>query len=256
MITANKRLGQHFLKNESILDKIVDLLDPNLKVVEVGAGSGYLTQILAQKFKKIIAIEKDERFKVDLDKIKNTQSIIGDITELDLDKITSDAYQAVGNLPYYLEKKIIHLFFKLRHSPQKMVFLIQREVAEELCQADFTLFSVSVKFYCKPKCGFIIKKGSFSPMPKVDGRMVILENINYPLPFGLQRKKIEKDFFRLLHFGFSSPRKKLFNNLVNGLKIEKQTLQKILIRAKIESGIRAQNMDLEKWLKLYKNLPH
>jgi 16S rRNA (adenine1518-N6/adenine1519-N6)-dimethyltransferase len=253
MIKANKSLGQNFLENENILKRIAGLLDPNLPVVEVGAGLGYLTRVLAAEH-QVIAIEKDERFEQDLKAIKNVQVQIGDIMALDLDSILPAKYQAVGNLPYYLEKKIIHLFFKLNNPPTKAVFLIQKEVADELCQVKLSLFALSVKFYCHPRCEFVIKKGSFKPTPKVDGRVIVLEDMNYSLPFNLKREAIEKDFFRLLHFGFSSPRKKLLNNLAAGLNLEKSALQKVLIAAKIEEDIRAEDIDLDCWLKLLKIL--
>jgi 16S rRNA (adenine1518-N6/adenine1519-N6)-dimethyltransferase len=277
MLKTNKALGQNFLKDENILERIAGLLEPDLPVVEIGAGLGYLTRVLAQNY-QVIAIEKDERFEADLGAIKNVELNLGDVMDLDLEKILPVKYQVAGNLPYNLSKKIIHLFFKLKNPPQKMVFLIQKEVGNELCQANFTfplesltksrtsisnkkrevgermkltLFSLSVKFYCHPACGFIVKKGSFNPMPKVDGRVIVLDDIGYPLPFGLNREQIEKDFFQLLHFGFSSPRKKLLNNLTAGLSLDKISLQKILIRAKIEEGKRAEDVPLESWLKLF-----
>lgn len=264
MIKTNKSLGQNFLQNENILQRIADLLIPDLPVLEIGAGTGNLTKILAQSH-KVLAIEKDERFKEILEKIPNVTLQIRDVMEMDK-SILPDKYQVVGNLPYYLEKKIIQKFIQqnnpeqqskgsqIDNPPQKIVFLIQKEVADELCQAKFTLFSLSVKFYCHAKCGFRIKKGSFQPMPKVDGRMIILEDIGYPLPFGLKRQKIEKNFFQLLHFGFSSPRKKLLNNLSVGLKLDKPTLQKLLIRAKIEIAARSEDVELESWLALLNNL--
>lgn len=253
MLKANKHLGQNFLKDENILKRIVGLLDSDLPVVEIGAGPGYLTKFLVKKY-QVIAIEKDERFESYLKKIDNVRVELGDVMSLDLDQILPDQYQVVGNLPYNASKKIIQFFFEQANLPKKTVFLIQKEVADELCQQDSTIFSLSVKFYCHPRCGFVIKKGSFRPMPKVDGRIIILENFDYPLPFNLKRRKIEKNFFRLLRIGFSSPRKKLINNLANGLNLEKKLLEKILDSFKIKKDSRPEVLDLLSWLKLFQSI--
>ena len=250
MVKAKKALGQNFLENKNILKRIVGLLDYDLPVVEIGAGPGYLTKLLAEKY-QVTAIEKDERFESRLNLINNVRVVMGDVLNLDLVKILPDPYQLIGNLPYNVSKKIIQLFFKQADLPEKAVFLIQREVADELCQSKKSLFSLSVEFYCFPRREFLVKAGSFKPKPKVDGRVIVLENFCYPLPFKLKREKIEKNFFRLLRFGFSSPRKKLINNLAVGLKVEKLILQNLLEKATIKKDARAEDVSFLNWLKIY-----
>jgi len=258
MFKPNKSLGQHFLRDKEIIEKIAKLADKKMPIIEIGPGGGALTRNLSQ-ISSVLAIEKDERFKNELKKIKNLEVIYSDILTFDLEKLLREKriknYQIFGNLPYNIEKPIIQKILKLKPAPQKAIFLIQKEVAEKLCGKKKSIFAASVESYAKARCLFSVPKTAFSPKPKVDGEVIELTNFDWPLPYGLIRQPAEeKDFLRLIKFGFSSPRKKLINNLSAGLKINRETLKKILFQAKIEKSARAEELDIEQWLKLYKIL--
>ncbi len=253
---ANKSLGQHFLQDKSILQRIADMALDKVPVVEIGAGRGELTSFLAQR-NKVLAIEKDRRFKNFLRIIPNVHVLMADIREVDLEeaikKLDWRNFQLFGNLPFCLEKPILQKVATLRVRPQKAVFLINKEVAEQFGERK-SLFALSIEFWAKVRVAFLVPKTAFVPPPKVDGAVIEMNQFGFVLPFGLKRREIYDDFLRLLKHGFSSPRKKLINNLAGGLRIEKCVLQKIFRSAKIDLNSRAENLQLEDWLRLWLSL--
>jgi len=251
MLKPDRHLGQHFLKDKKILKKIADLAISNLPIIEIGAGRGELTKYLAQKA-EVIALEKDKRFRKVLKTIPKTRVIIADALQFlrcNL-KYLKKNYQVFGNLPFYLEKPIIQQVLQLQPPPKKAVFLINKEVAEGSLGKK-SLFALSVEFFANVRVLFSVSKKKFFPEPKVDGRVIVIKDIGYKLPFHLDRKKIEQNFFYFLKLGFSSPRKKLINNLVRGLNVKKQILQKAFFQAKIELNKRAEDLGLNQWLDLF-----
>ena len=251
-----KKLGQNFLQDKTFLKRIVGLALKQTPVIEIGGGKGELTSFLAKE-NKVLVIEKDKRYKNFLRVVPNTSVLIADIRDVDLDKEIVKhkwkKFQVFGNLPFYLEKPIIQKILALKSKPQKAVFLINKEVAEKFAEKK-SIFSLSVEFCAQAKVLFFVPKEAFWPQPKVDGAVIELSNFSYPLPFGLKRDKIKKDFLRLIKHGFSRPRKKLINNLVAGLRKEKSVLQKKFKSAKIDLNIRAEDLSLEEWLRLFFNL--
>lgn len=251
-----KKLGQHFLKDQDILSKIANLALPQVPVIEIGAGRGELTSFLAKR-NKVLAIEKDRRWRDFLRIIPNVLFLIADIRDVDLDrKIAKQGwknFQVFGNLPFYLEKPIIQKVLALKNKPKKAVFLINKEVAERFGRKK-SVFSLSVEFYAKARVLFSVSKRAFTPQPKIDGAVVELVDFDFALPFGLRRSDIKDDFLRLIKHGFSRPRKKLINNLAGGLKRDKIALQKVFKLAKIDLGIRAEDLVLREWLILFLNL--
>lgn len=247
----NKSLGQHWLKNREILDKIAEYaVDSSAyknseTCVEIGPGLGTLTSSLLKRFNKVIAIEYDTRLADNLPKSfpgKNLEVINADILDYDFNKI-DQPYAVAGNIPYYITSPIIEKLLKLQNLPTRIVLLIQKEVAERIVSEKETQLSLFVKNYADVKSGIVVKKDEFTPPPKVDSQVIILE------PHSLV---INDEVFDLIRIGFKSPRKKLIGNLTS-LK-SREDLIKLFTELKIPIDVRPGDLHLEEWQKIHNKI--
>lgn len=251
-IWTKKSLGQHWLINRGALGKIATAgnLSANDIVLEVGPGTGNLTELLLAQAGKVIAVEKDESLiKVLHDKfateIKNHKLEIfsGDILTVSPEALglTDQNYKVIANLPYYLTGEFLRLWLGRVPQPNLMVLLLQKEVVERIVaqpanrRKKESLLSLSVKVFGKPKMLGVVRAGSFAPAPAVDSAILLVENINRENLEGIDEEK----FFAFLKKGFAHKRKLLQNNL--GIKLENQKA-------------RAEDLKLEEWLNLFKKL--
>ena len=174
---ASKGLGQNFLIDKNILNKILEAADlkSDDTVLEVGPGLGTLTQELAKKAKRVIAVEKDETMieilKETLAEYKNVEVINEDILKYDLQ--IAD-YKLVANIPYYLTSPLIRKFLESKNPPKEIVLMMQKEVAQRICAkpGDMSLLAVSVQFYADAKIISIVSKNCFYPAPKIDSAII------------------------------------------------------------------------------------
>ena len=264
-IKAKKSLGQNFLKDDAVLQRIVQnaKLSKDDVVVEIGPGQGVLTELLAKKCKKVIAIELDDRLVEFLQKKfenqKNIEILHDDILKINLPKLVTDyelptaGYKVVANLPYYITSPIIRLFLETQYPPKEMILMVQKEVAERICEkaGKMSILAVSVQYYAEPEYLFTVPKESFEPMPKVESAVI---RITYNIEHETQNKEGTKKFFRIVRAGFSAKRKTLINNLSNGLKIDKKEIEEKLIVLGFSKNTRAQELGVEDWNKLDKML--
>ncbi len=250
----SKKLGQNFLVSEKILKKIVKIANLNQKetVLEIGPGVGNLTQELAKKAKKVIAVEKDEKMveiaKEVLKNFKNVEIVLGDILKLSNKDLKLDGnYKLVANLPFYLTGAVIKKFLEEKLPPKEMILMVQKEVAERICAfgPKMNLLALSVQFYGKPSIEFVVPKKFFWPRPKVDAAIVKISKIE-----GKKEKKFKEAFFKLVKIAFSHPRKQLINNLVSGLKIDKIKIKEWLLKNDIDPRKRAEDLNFKDWLNL------
>ncbi len=241
-----KYLGQHFLKNKNVARKIIEAANVNKDdvVLEVGPGKGALTEILLQKAKKVIAVEKDKEladFLMDKFKGQKNLSVIND----DILKISARGgnYKIVANIPYYITSYFLRKFLESDFQPVLMALMLQKEVAERIVARNSkeSLLSISVKAYGQPKIIAKVSAKNFLPAPKVDSAIILIDNISKN--FFKKNKIDEEKFFQLLRQGFSHKRKLLKNNL----KIDTEVLQK----CKIPPLARAEELSLEQWKHLY-----
>jgi len=258
---AQKRLGQHFLINAEILDRIVTAakLTSADEVLEIGPGFGTLTRALAQKAHRVVAVEKD------IAMVKACRGINADLTNIKVvegnalalaeeffrQNFPKKHYKVVANLPYYLTSAIIRFFLNSPHRPDMMVLMVQKEVAERIVATppDANLLSVAVQFYGKPEIITLVPKQNFWPMPKVDSAVIRITP-HKKAPADIDDHK----FFRLVKAGFGERRKQIHNSLAGGLRLEPALIQKILSKSGIEPTRRAQTLNLTEWIKLYKNI--
>lgn len=261
MIKAKKSLGQNFLKDDAVLQRIIESanLSKNDVVIEIGPGHGVLTELLARKCKKVIAIELDDRLiemlRNKLRNKENVEIIHNDILKINLPELVSKyeiqdtRYKTVANIPYYITAPIIRLLLETKIPPSEMILMVQKEVAERTCAkaGEMSILAVSVQYYAQPEYLFTVPKTAFDPMPKVDSAVIRIVTSNQQPVIS---KKNNRDFFRVVRAGFSAKRKTLVNNLANGLQLDKKTVEEKLIAFGFSKNTRAQELGVEDWQKL------
>ena len=251
-LDPRKGLGQNFLVEHSALMKIVGSagINPGESVLEIGAGLGSLTRLLALAAREVKAVEIDHRMIPVLNEVvngfSNVKVIQGDILTLDPGLlIGSDGYVVVANIPYYITSAIIRHLLENPLKPSRLVLTMQREVAERICAepGQLSLLALSVQVYGTPAITGIIPASAFYPAPKVDSATLRVDLHRQPLFNDKQREK----FFTLIRAGFSQKRKMLRNTLAVGLRISTDETVTCLRAAGIDPGRRAQTLSLVEW---------
>lgn len=250
-------LGQNFLVNNAYARKIVDAADiaHSDTVLEVGPGLGIVTQELAMRAGRVIAVEKDKKLSDYLKKRfdKSNIAIIEDDILAFYSKLTYygiTSYKIVANLPYQISARFLKLFLSEAHvKPQVLVITLQKEVAKKLIArpGSLTKLSLLAELYTQPSILFNISASHFYPTPKIQStlvKLIVREN----LPFIFPQEEII--FWRLVRAGFAAKRKKLVNNLAHGLHVSAESVRKMFILANLRENIRAQELKLSDWLTL------
>jgi len=252
-IKPSKGLGQNFLIDKIVLDKIIKTADikPTDVILEIGAGMGVLTQELAKKAKTVIAVEKDikmcEILKENFKGFKNIKIIQGDVLKIKDYEVKN--YKVVANLPYYITSPVIRKFLETDNKPELIVLMIQKEVAQRICAKPpkMSLLAVSVQFYAKPEIIEYVSKQCFWPKPKVDSAIIEIKPID----------KVQTDidlFFEIVKAGFSQPRKQIIGNFKNMLKLNKEKIELWLLKNKINFNQRAESLSIANWINLTNSL--
>jgi 16S rRNA (adenine1518-N6/adenine1519-N6)-dimethyltransferase len=268
-----KRLGQNFLTDKGVLERILEAADlsPHDTVVEIGPGLGILTKALAEKAKKVIAIEKDPRMVEILRKttedLPNIEIVQGDILGIVLNQVKHrpTSYKLISNLPYYITSPVIRKFLEARPQPKLMVLMVQKEVAQRICArpakrgearpsgtAKMNLLAVSVQFYAEPKIVSYVKRTSFWPSPNVDSAILRLKPILKPTIVSFNTS-LQGAFFRVVKAGFKHPRKQLLNNLSKGLGVKREKIAEWLRKNNLNPAQRAETLSLQDWIRLTKS---
>ena len=252
MAGPNKSLGQHWLKDRTVLAAIADCADinPDDTVLEIGPGLGTLTSELLRRAKKVVAVEFDAELARKLPAQfpgKDLEVITSDILSFDLTVLPKD-YVVVANVPYYITSKIVQLLMTVDNKPKMAVLLVQKEVAQRLAAkpGDMSILGISAQLFAEVSLGDVIPASFFTPPPKVDSQVVILKTRQTPFLTDVD----EKEFFRVVKAGFSSKRKKLRSSLSGGLNIDKSEVEDILQKAGVSPDSRAEELDLDQWVKL------
>jgi 16S rRNA (adenine1518-N6/adenine1519-N6)-dimethyltransferase len=251
-------MGQNFLVNAGVLANIIEAsnISPDDVVVEVGPGIGTLTQALAQKAKKVIAIEKDkamvEILKETMKEYNNVEIIHADILQPNSYTLDSRPYKVVANIPYYLTSALIRQFLEEKNQPESMILMIQKEVAQRICAKppSMSILAAAVQIYAEPKIISYVSKNSFWPAPEVDSAIIKI----IPHSSALSSAEFRNKFFRILKAGFSHPRKQLINNLSASLKKERGQTKEWLLKNSIQPTQRAETLTIEDWKDLANSL--
>lgn len=260
-LRPKKLLGQNFLINPEIFKEIIKSAELNKKdiILEIGAGLGTLTEKLSQQSRLVVAIEKDKNLADILKKItfpyNNIKIINDDVLKIfkdkeEFEKYKLKNYKIVANLPYNITSPVLKKFLTGYYKPSLMVLMVQKEVAEKIVNKPpkMSILSLSVQAYGQPEIVTYIKRSNFWPSPKVESAIIKIKNIGTRINFE------EKEFFKLIRIGFSSPRKTLINNLTAGFRKDKEDFKKLFRKIGFKKQIRAQELSLSDWQKLISEL--
>lgn len=223
-ITLSKEKGQHLLLNPTLLARLCDVGEVRNQdaILEIGAGVGNLTRVLAQRARKVLAIEIDRRFQPILEKIlapyPNVVLLFEDFLKMDKDRLCSllpPPFKVVSNIPFSITAPILQKLVELREILSSVVLTVQKEVADKLLpppNRHITPLSLYVTFHFKIERFFVIPKNTFFPPPEVDARVIRL--IPQSPPVSLQEEDKE-NFFHFLREILRYKRKNLKNALEN-----------------------------------------
>lgn len=238
---SKKSLGQNFLIDRQVAKDLVEAagIRKSDTILEVGAGTGALTKFLAQKAKKVIAVEIDPKLIPQLEKhmksFPNVEIINADILTLDMGEYQPG--KVVGSIPYQITSPLIHKILHSQVRPKLITFVVQKEVAEKICAVPpkATYLSNFVENFGKAQIIRTVKPGAFNPPPKVDS---VILHINFH-----DNPKIEDTYKleRLLHHGFQQQRK----------MIKHRFTAEVLKESQIPPHKRPANLTKEDWHRLY-----
>jgi len=261
-LRPQKQFGQNFLVSGGVLHDIVAAahLSNDDFVVEVGPGLGILTEALATRAGKVIAVEVDRGLATTLkEKLKSSGNVI--VLERDILEVSSEelmrsfgtiappAYKVVANLPYYISSAVINHFLGSAQKPGLMLVTVQKEVGKVISAkpGEMSFLSVLVQFYAKPTIVRAVPAGCFYPTPKVDS--VVLQLKLWPEP--PEKVSDVEDFFRFVKCGFRAPRKQLRNPLSACLGMNPSRVSAMLMDAGVDPVRRAETVSLHEWAIMY-----
>ena len=254
-IQPKKSLGQNFLVEPAGLMKVIDAaeLSGSEEVLEIGAGLGSLTYLLAQTCARVTTVEIDrhmlEPLAEALKPFTNVQIVPGDILELNPATLVSqESYVVVANIPYYITSAIIRHLLEAAVKPSRVILTIQKEVAQRIVARDgkMSLLSLSVFVFGDPEIVSTIPAGSFFPAPDVDSAVLRIRLHPEPL---IRSSQLDL-FFKLAHAGFGQKRKTLRNSLSAGLSLPANEVEARLLEADIEPSRRAETLSMAEWARL------
>ncbi|MFQ5616299.1 MAG: 16S rRNA (adenine(1518)-N(6)/adenine(1519)-N(6))-dimethyltransferase RsmA [Anaerolineales bacterium] len=250
-LRPKKSLGQNFLVDPAALQRVVNAggVGEGDSVLEIGAGLGSLTRLLAAQSGRVVAVEIDERLIPPLRQVltpfENVTIIQADILDLDPADLFDSPYLVIANIPYYITSAIIRRLLESERPPSRLVLTVQREVARRICAegGGMSLLALSVQVYGKPSVAARIPAAAFYPAPKVDSAVVRVDL--YPQP-RIPAEGLDT-FFRLAKAGFRQRRKMLRNALPAGMGWPKARADALLLAAGIDPQRRAETLNLEEW---------
>lgn len=256
-IKAKKSLGQNFLKDESILNKISESVttDEQDLIIEIGPGKGALTKHLIKKNSYLVCFEIDTRMKEILQSLENekTRIIYKDILESnileDIKDINYNNIYIIANIPYYITTPIIKKVMNLPKL-ESMSLLVQKEVGERLSSKpgnkSYGSLTVYLNYYFNIEYLFTVKNSCFEPMPKIDSAV-----INFKRKKNRPQVKNEEILFKLIEDSFRLKRKTLKNNLK---EYNWNKVLEILQKYNLPENIRAEEISLETFIDIANNL--
>jgi len=280
-LRAKKSLGQHFLNSVHVLEQIIGAADikSDKTILEIGPGTGVLTEALLKTGSKVVAVEKDARAIGLLQAKFSNQTASGQLTLISADILTLPVFETldsndhhkspnstpkpyiiVANIPYYITGAILEKFLEHEPRPQQMVLLVQKEVADRIAAKETTDFkesilSTSVKAFGEPKIIAKVPRGAFTPPPNVDSAILRIDNIS-DKNFATSCIEIPL-FFKILKAGFAHKRKYALNNLSEGIDNDPEIeakLKEVWKQLSLDEKIRAERLTLNNWFSIASHL--
>jgi 16S rRNA (adenine1518-N6/adenine1519-N6)-dimethyltransferase len=268
------KLGQHFLASDAAALRIVEALGDvsEATVLEIGPGRGAITELLARKARRLIAVELDRvlsaQLRMKFNMQPNVEIIEGDILKIELDTVfgakpgslrsglnfAPEPARVVGNLPYYITSDILLRLLEYNRYFSTIVVMVQKEVADRLAASagsrDYGLLSASAQLYGRIEQLFTLPPGTFSPPPKVHSSVVRITI--KPQLEALRIPQAEAEFIAFLKLCFGQKRKTLWNNLKT--RYDESALRAALEKSGVKPAIRAEALPLERTAALFRAL--
>lgn len=261
----SKTLGQNFLINPTVCPKIAE--QGNAKqgfgIIEIGTGIGVLTNELAKRADKVVAVEIDERLipvlEETLSEHNNVRIINDDVMKVDLKKVIEEEFCGLevavcANLPYYITSPIIMMLLEERLPIKSVTVMVQREAGERLCakmgSRDMGAVTVAVRYFSEPKILFNVSKGSFMPAPNVDS-CVVRFDVKDSTPSGVTD---EAFFFKVVRGAFSQRRKTLANSVASSSGFEKSKVIEAIEKSGLKSAVRPEQLSMEQFISFSEEL--
>jgi len=254
-LRPQKSLGQNFLADHQALLKVVRDAEVGSgdRVLEIGAGLGGLTRLLAVQADSVTAVEIDSKLFPALEAVtapfENVHLIKGDILTIPMETLfKTDGYKVVANIPYYITSAVIRHLLEASVRPALIVLTMQREVAERIINRDekMSLLSLSVQVYGDARIASQIPAACFFPQPKVDSSVLLIDVFDKP--------RVSQEglrwLFKLAHAAFNQKRKMLRNSLQPALGGDSQRVSAVLESAGIDPQRRPEKLALDDWIRL------
>lgn len=257
----SKSLGQNFLIDDNVIDKIIDgaRVKEGDKVIEVGPGIGTLTREMAKRAEKVVAVEIDKNLipilKETLANFDNTEVVNEDILKVDINKLVDEKLSGgpvklIANLPYYITTPIVMKFLEEDIPVTDIVVMVQKEVADRMnavpSTKDYGALSVAVQYYCDTEIVAKAPRHMFIPQPKVDSTVIGLHI--------REEKKYKADneqlFFKTVKAAFGQRRKTLLNSLSSMGVLDKAKIKEVLAEAGIDEKRRGETLSIEEFANL------
>lgn len=252
-LRPRKRLGQNFLRDSTFLPKIVAAADVDCtdEVLEVGAGTGILTEALAERAARVVAVELDERLYRALARrfqgLPDVLLVHENALAFEPCGHFSGPYKLVANIPYYITGLLVRKYLEATCQPIRLVLMVQREVAQRMAAGpgDLSMLGVSVQYYAQVQVVARVPAGAFYPVPKVDSAIVVLK------PYRTARASAGAEaFFKLARAGFGVRRKQLQNALAAGTDMGREEARALLLAAGVDPTERAERLTIADWERL------
>lgn len=266
------KMGQHFLASDAAALRIVEALGDvsEATVLEIGPGRGAITDLLARKARRLIAVELDRvmsaQLRMKFNMHSNVEIIEGDILTIELDTVfgakpgsvhtglnfTPEPARVIGNLPYYITSDILLRLFEYHRYFSTIVIMVQKEVADRLAASaggsDYGLLSATAQLYGRVEQLFTLPPAAFTPPPKVQSSVVRIT-----IKPRLEALRVsEAEFIAFLKACFGQKRKTLWNNLKT--QYDEDTLRAALAKSGVKPSIRAEALPLERAAALFRAL--
>tara|TARA_B100000029_G_scaffold457660_2_gene486559 strand:- start:4370 stop:5194 length:825 start_codon:yes stop_codon:yes gene_type:complete len=247
----SRRRGQNFLVDRGVQRRIAAsaALPPGTTVVEIGAGTGNLTDALIARGLKVFAIEVDNFLLSELQKRfaghEHVKIISGDARKMNMTKIAGGSFHVIANLPYSVGTRLIIDLLRAEQPPRSLTVLLQKEVAEKLIAEPgrMGLLSVIVQSHAEVRHLFDVSPDAFRPRPKVMSSLVRIQPLD---PDALCGSDLQSRIAIARH-GFSQTRKKLRNSLAAGLRCSESEIEQVMLETSIDPSRRPQTITLKEW---------
>jgi 16S rRNA (adenine1518-N6/adenine1519-N6)-dimethyltransferase len=260
-LRPNKGLGQHFLFERGVVERMVRLADvsDDDTVLEVGPGLGILTSELLRKADRVVAVELDRGLAAHLraafGDLPGFRLVEGNALTLDADDLipADTVFDVVANLPYSVGSAILRHLLEQPRKPRRLTVMLQKEVADRLTAAppDMSILGVATQFFAAPRLAFTVAPTVFIPPPRVESAVVILDvHVEPPLPAELQRL-----FFSIVNAGFRQKRKQLANSIADVLRVPKADIAAWLSANGVDPTRRAETLAVDEWVNLARSAP-